>query len=212
MPSLLSRIATGLAPVAAIVLAFAVLGGVAASSAEARERPRGDWHRYCKDIDVRGAWLEADCRKTNGNWRRNTRINFDACPGNEVTVRNGRLVCERRYGRDNRWDHHWDQRGWDDRRYGWDRRDGNKHGWDKHGWDKRDWDKRDWKRRDSNRKADWDRNRDPRGRDGWTHDRRDRDKRYDWSKHRDDERRKVDRRDDRRRDHDRDEWWKRGNG
>jgi hypothetical protein len=179
MRGLFSRIVAGIAPVAAIACAISLAGAFAAPQAEARERPQGDWHRYCKDVDIRGDWLEADCRKHGGGWRRNTRINFDNCPGNEVTVRDGHLVCERRYGGYNNGNHN----GWGNDHnphYGWDRRDN-----DRRDWDRRDWDRRDWDRRDGDR----DRN----GRDGRRdHDRRDNDRRdgdRDWTKRQDNDRR-----------------------
>lgn len=208
MRSLLSRIATGLAPAAVMAMAVSLFGAVSATPAEAKERPRGDWHRYCKDVDIRGDWLEADCRKYGGGWRRNTRINFDNCPGNEVTVHDGRLVCQRHqhYG----WDRdRWDDRRWDDRRYGW-----NGKNWDKN-WDRHERDRRDWDRGRDGKDKNWS-HRHPHDngpRYAERHDnRRDR---KDWNKdrRRDDQRQQVNRRDDRRRDRDneRDEWWKRGN-
>jgi hypothetical protein len=219
MSSPLIRIAAGILPALAFACAFGVL---AATEAEARERPRGDWSRYCKDVDVRGDWLEADCRKHGGGWRKNTRINFDNCPGNEVTVRDGHLVCERRYG----WNGH--DNG---NHYGWNNGRGNPHyGWDRDN-DRRDWDRRDWDRRGH----DWDRDRNDRDRHDWN-GRRDNDRRDgNWNGRRDDDRnrqivrrdqqhqqqqqertrqnenrRDTDRRDDNQRRRDAEEWWKRG--
>lgn len=210
MTSLFVRLVAGVAPVAALACGLVFAAG---SSAQARERPQGDWHRYCKDADLRGDILEADCRKRNGGWRRNTRINFDRCPGNAVTVNDGYLVCQRghnyghggypgHYGWDNdrwdrdRWDHGRDY-GWNwGRNNDWDRRD-----WDRRDWDRRDWDRRDWDRnrhdndRRDNDRHGWDGRRDN-DRHGWD-GRRDND-RHDWDGRRDDNRGKVVKRDDQR--------------
>lgn len=185
MFSPLIRFATGMLPAVALTCAFFLTTILTAAPAEAKERPRGDWHRYCKDVDIRGDWLEADCRKHGGGWRRNTRINFDNCPGNEVTVRDGYLVCERRYGRNDHWNHGggWGHNGWDNDRWDRDRWDHN----DRYGWDRRDNDRRDWDRRDHDRR-DWDRNRNGHDWNG----RRDNDRHdgnRDWSQHRDNDRR-----------------------
>jgi hypothetical protein len=229
MRGLFSRVVAGIAPVAAFACAISLAGAFAAPQAEARERPQGDWSRYCKDVDVRGDWLEADCRKQGGGWRRNTRINFDNCPGNEVTVRDGHLVCERRHGGYNNGNH-----------YGWNNGRGNPHsGWDN---DRRDWDRRDWDRNRNDRDRNgWDGRRDNDRRDGdrdWTK-RQDNDRRDgNWNGRRDDDKnrqvtrrdqqqqqtqpqqtqpqqerkRDADRRDDNNRRREGEEWWKRGAG
>lgn len=183
MPTLFSRIATGVLPAIALICAFPILSTLTAEPAQARERPDGDWRRYCKDASIRGDWLEADCRKYNGGWRRNTRINFDNCPGNDVTVRDGYLVCERRGGYahggwngHNNWNNGWGHNGWDNDRWDRDRWDHN----NRYGWDRRDNDRRDWDRRD------WDRNRNDR--DGRGHDG------HDWNGRGDNDRRDGDRR------------------
>ena len=199
MPSLLIRLATGVVPAAVFACALSLGSTFIATSAEARERPRGDWPRYCKDADIRGDWLEADCRKEGGGWRRNTRINFDDCPGNEVTVRNGYLVCERRYGWNGHgnWGHNgsWNNGHWDNDRWDRDRWDHNRYGWnDRRDWDRRDWDRdrhdhdrRDgnWDGRRDNDRRDWD-NRQYGGKRPDT-DRRD----GNWNGRRDDDRRQA---------------------
>lgn len=203
MPSLFSRIATGVLPAIAFLCALPILTALTAAPAQARERPDGDWRRYCKDVSIRGDWLEADCRKHGGGWRRNTRINFDNCPGNDVTVRDGHLVCERRHGwngHNGHWNHGhggWGHNGWDNdrrdrdrwnhnNRYGWDRRDHDRRDWDRRDHDRRDWDRRDRDRHDGDRR-DWDRTRNER-------------ERHDWNGRRDDDRRQVVRRDQQRQD------------
>jgi hypothetical protein len=212
----ISRVVTGIVPAAAFACAVFLGGLVSASDAEARERPRGDWHRYCKDVDIRGDMLEADCRKQGGGWRRNTRINFDDCPNNEVTVHDGRLVCERRYGRNDNWNNGWDH---DRRHWGWDQ--GRHNGWDRHDWDRsrhghdrdRDWNgRRDNDRRDGRWDGKWDGRRDDDRRQATRQ--QDPQRQQQWQDRRDDDRRRSDRRDDsnrRRDDNNREEWWKRGN-
>jgi len=228
MKSLFVRLVAGFVPAVALAGGLFVAASFAGSSAQARERPQGDWYRYCKNADLRGDILEADCRKHGGGWRKNTRINFDRCPGNAVTVDDGRLVCMRGHGYGYGYGYKYpDHNGWGNG--GWDR--GRDYGWNwgyNNNWDRRDWDRRNWDRRDVDRR-DWDRDRrdnDRYGRDGRSdgyrgkvvtrEDQRSdqrRDGDGDWNKNRrSDENRKTDRRDDtRRRDNDRDEWWKRGN-
>ncbi|MGE0154921.1 MAG: hypothetical protein AB7R90_20050 [Reyranellaceae bacterium] len=222
MASSILRLVRGLVPAAALAGAT-LIGALAASDAQARERPEGDWYRYCKDVDLRGDWLKADCRRSNGKWRNNTRINFDDCPGNRVTVRDGHLVCDRNTAWRGKgdWDRRdWDRRGWDDDR--WDRHRGQVWDWNRNqswdwnrnqGWDHRQADRRDWDR-DRNRhdRRDWNGRRDDDRRQVVGKQPPRHDKNQDWTKNRrDDDRREADRRDNRRRDNDRDEWWKRGN-
>lgn len=54
--------------------------------------PGGSWLRSCKNIEVRGGELFADCRRPNGNWNR-AGIAYRQCPGGLMN-NGGRLECE----------------------------------------------------------------------------------------------------------------------
>jgi CVNH domain len=62
--------------------------------------PDGDWRRSCRNIDLRGDKLFADCRDVRGNWQ-HTGITYAGCDA-VVVDRSGELQCARRnagYGR-----------------------------------------------------------------------------------------------------------------
>jgi len=57
--------------------------------------PPGDYKNSCRDMNVNGDILQAQCQRSDGSWRF-TSIDYDECY-NDITNRNGRLVCGRRH-------------------------------------------------------------------------------------------------------------------
>lgn len=63
--------------------------------AAAQNLPGGSWSQSCRNAQLRGDQLYAQCRGRDGNWH-NTRIDLDRCGrGGTVGNNNGELVCER---------------------------------------------------------------------------------------------------------------------
>ena len=60
--------------------------------------PRGSYRQTCRDIDVRGDSLQAECQNGYGEWRRTSLDHYDDCSG-EIVNDDGRLECTRRGGR-----------------------------------------------------------------------------------------------------------------
>jgi hypothetical protein len=60
--------------------------------------PRGSYNQTCRDIDVRGDSLQAECQTGYGEWRRTSLDHYDDCSG-EIVNDNGQLECTRRGGR-----------------------------------------------------------------------------------------------------------------
>ncbi|MFN6953244.1 MAG: CVNH domain-containing protein [Acetobacteraceae bacterium] len=58
----------------------------------AAQRVPGDWDESCRNAEVRGNVLSAQCRERDGGWNRSS-IRFTDCPRNMVANNNGRLVC-----------------------------------------------------------------------------------------------------------------------
>ncbi|MEX0999320.1 MAG: CVNH domain-containing protein [Thermodesulfobacteriota bacterium] len=57
--------------------------------------PPGDYKNSCRDMNVNGDILQAQCQRRDGSWRF-TSIDYDECY-NDITNRNGRLVCGQRH-------------------------------------------------------------------------------------------------------------------
>lgn len=55
--------------------------------------PGGSWRDTCRNIDLRGSYLSAQCRDGGGSWS-GTSIDLRDCRSNRVGNRDGRLVCE----------------------------------------------------------------------------------------------------------------------
>ncbi len=63
--------------------------------AAAQNLPGGSWSQSCRNAQLRGDQLYAQCRGRDGNWH-NTRIDIDRCGrGGTLANNNGELVCER---------------------------------------------------------------------------------------------------------------------
>jgi len=60
--------------------------------------PRGSYRQTCRDINVRGDSLQAECQNGYGEWRRTSLDHYDDCSG-EIVNDDGRLECTRRGGR-----------------------------------------------------------------------------------------------------------------
>ncbi len=60
--------------------------------------PPGPWQRSCRNIEVSGDFLVADCRADDGRWRE-TAIEWRGCDG-DIAVDDGRLYCEEASTRD----------------------------------------------------------------------------------------------------------------
>lgn len=56
------------------------------------QMPRGTWLQSCRNAQVRGDDLYAQCRGRDGVWH-NTRIDLDRCPGRGLWNDNGELRC-----------------------------------------------------------------------------------------------------------------------
>jgi hypothetical protein len=54
--------------------------------------PRGSWVQSCRNADIRGDDLYAQCRGRDGRWH-NTRLDLDRCPGRGLRNDNGELRC-----------------------------------------------------------------------------------------------------------------------
>ncbi|MFT4028062.1 MAG: CVNH domain-containing protein [Novosphingobium sp.] len=55
--------------------------------------PGGSWRDSCRDADVRGDQLYAQCRNGSGYWNGSS-ISLRNCRSNRIANREGRLVCE----------------------------------------------------------------------------------------------------------------------
>ncbi len=55
--------------------------------------PGGSWQETCRNADVRGGQLFAQCRNGSGYWNGSS-INLRDCRSNRVANREGQLVCE----------------------------------------------------------------------------------------------------------------------
>lgn len=55
--------------------------------------PGGSWRQSCRNEDIRGDRVIAQCRNTGGNWN-NTSIGLRQCRSNRLGNNNGQLVCE----------------------------------------------------------------------------------------------------------------------
>jgi hypothetical protein len=60
-------------------------------------QPRGSYTQSCRDVQVSGDRLEAQCRRTDGSWQR-TELNLGNGDGGDIGNSNGRLVCGGGYG------------------------------------------------------------------------------------------------------------------
>ncbi len=56
--------------------------------------PRGSYRETCRDVNVEGSTLQAECRDHNGRWRYTELQNFHSCRGDIANV-NGMLRCRR---------------------------------------------------------------------------------------------------------------------
>lgn len=54
--------------------------------------PRGSWTQSCRNAQIRGDDLYAECRGRDGRWH-NTRIDLDRCPNRGLMNDNGELRC-----------------------------------------------------------------------------------------------------------------------
>lgn len=55
--------------------------------------PGGSWRDSCRNVDLRGDRLSAQCRTTGGYWS-GTSLNLRSCRSNRAANRDGQLVCE----------------------------------------------------------------------------------------------------------------------
>jgi len=92
-----------LAGAALLVLAMTTPAG-------AREVPNGSYLQSCRNIEIHGDTLVADCLRVDGRWSRSG-LDVGRCRG-DIANNNGELVCPRR-DHDHRYD--------DDRRGPYDR-------------------------------------------------------------------------------------------
>lgn len=86
--------------------------------------PGGSWVNSCKNVEVKGNSLRADCRRHDGSWNR-AGLDFTRCPAG-LRNNGGRLECESRG-----WSN-WGNNGWPNN--GW----GN-NGWSNNGWGNNNW-------------------------------------------------------------------------
>jgi len=57
--------------------------------------PPGNYKQSCRNINVEGNILQAQCQRANGSWRF-TSLDYEDCY-NDITNQNGRLQCGRRH-------------------------------------------------------------------------------------------------------------------
>jgi hypothetical protein len=81
-----------------ILTSAAVLGALAVSIPAQSQgyrqgygQPRGSYQESCRDVQVSGDRLEAQCRRTDGSWQRSV-LNLGNCNG-DVANLNGQLRC-----------------------------------------------------------------------------------------------------------------------
>ncbi len=55
--------------------------------------PGGSWQRSCRNADMRGSMVRAECRSADRDWR-DTRIDARACRSGRLGNYDGQLVCE----------------------------------------------------------------------------------------------------------------------
>lgn len=74
------------------VLVFAMM--LWAMPGAAQSVPPGSYQQTCRNIQVRGDHLDAECQTRDGNWRRTSLNDLDRCSG-EIANDDGNLVCGR---------------------------------------------------------------------------------------------------------------------
>ncbi|HLG86967.1 MAG TPA: CVNH domain-containing protein [Alphaproteobacteria bacterium] len=82
-----------------------------ATPARAQGFPDGSYVETCRNMEMHGDTLVADCLRRDGQWARSG-LDLDRCRGGDIANLDGQLACRRR-------GHHRDD---DDRRYDDDRR------------------------------------------------------------------------------------------
>ncbi len=73
----------------AVVFLLIVGGAWMHSAAQA---PGGSYRETCRDVEVRGSTLYANCKDANNEWRRTELRDYDRC-GGEIQNLNGSLQC-----------------------------------------------------------------------------------------------------------------------
>lgn len=74
---------------AAAFLALIIGGAWMHSAAQA---PGGSYRETCRDVEVRGSTLYANCKDANNGWQRTELRDYDRC-GGEIQNLNGSLQC-----------------------------------------------------------------------------------------------------------------------
>ncbi len=64
-----------------------------ASDSDARSYPHGDYKNSCRDINVIGDVLEAECQRKDGKWE-DTHLYYKSCDGS-ISNDDGDLVCDK---------------------------------------------------------------------------------------------------------------------
>jgi len=57
------------------------------------ELPRGTWQRTCRNVDMRGPIVTAQCQGVGGRWY-DTRFDTRSCRSDRLANRDGRLRCD----------------------------------------------------------------------------------------------------------------------
>ena len=68
------------------------LAALAMPAPAAAQRPGGSYQQTCRNIDVRGSSLRAECRDANGGWHRTEMSDYRRCGGDIQNI-NGNLEC-----------------------------------------------------------------------------------------------------------------------
>ena len=93
------------------LLAGALLVLTMATPARAQGVPEGSYLETCRNVEMHGDTLVADCQRRDGRWDRSG-LDMDRCRGGDIANLDGQLACHRGH-------HHHDD---DDRRHDDDRR------------------------------------------------------------------------------------------
>jgi hypothetical protein len=54
--------------------------------------PRGPWRLTCRNGQMQGTLLEAECQGHNGDFN-SAELDLDICPAMPISNKNGKLVC-----------------------------------------------------------------------------------------------------------------------
>src|SRR5438477_650270 len=77
----------------ALAVCALVMAAIAAPNLAAAAPPDGSYQQTCRNMDMKGGTLYAQCQRMNGGWR-DSSIDPRQCGNRGVSNDNGNLVCE----------------------------------------------------------------------------------------------------------------------